>query len=103
VPRRNRGRGRSMKKRIAEAHRPESRTESDTVAENEVQAIETASDAGDAARGAFYRPIKHPLSLRLDADVIAWFQGQGQGYQTRINSALREYIAAHSKGSEISG
>jgi uncharacterized protein (DUF4415 family) len=91
-----------MKKTI-KTLRPELRAESGVVAESEVQAIAMAPDASDAARGAFYRPIKHPLSLRLDADVIAWFQRQGQGYQTRINSALREYIATHSNGSEVSG
>jgi uncharacterized protein (DUF4415 family) len=91
-----------MKKTI-KTLRPELRAESDVVAESEVQAIAMAPDARDAVRGAFYRPIKHPLSLRLDADVIAWFQRQGQGYQTRINSALREYIATHSNGSEVSG
>jgi uncharacterized protein (DUF4415 family) len=36
-----------------------------------------------------YRPIKKPVTLRLDADVIAWFKAQGRGYQTRINRALR--------------
>jgi uncharacterized protein (DUF4415 family) len=36
-----------------------------------------------------YRPIKKPVTLRLDADVIAWFKTQGRGYQTRINRALR--------------
>jgi uncharacterized protein (DUF4415 family) len=93
-----------MKKRIAEPLRPELRNELGAVAaESENQTIEMAPDPATAARGAFYRPIKHPLSLRLDADVIAWFQRQGQGYQTRINSALREYIAAHSNGSEVSG
>ena len=38
---------------------------------------------------------KQALNLRLDADVIAWFKGQtasGEGYQTRINRALREYV-----------
>ncbi|WP_263353542.1 BrnA antitoxin family protein [Acidicapsa acidisoli] len=91
-----------MKKTI-EALQPELRTESGAVAESEVQPMSMESYACNAARGAFYRPIKHPLSLRLDADVIAWFQRQGQGYQTRINSALREYIATHSNGSEVSG
>jgi uncharacterized protein (DUF4415 family) len=36
-----------------------------------------------------FRPIKKPVTLRLDADVLAWFRRQGQGYQTRINLALR--------------
>ena len=37
----------------------------------------------------WYRPIKKPVTLRLDADVIAWFKKSGRGYQTRINRALR--------------
>jgi uncharacterized protein (DUF4415 family) len=40
--------------------------------------------------GGMYRPIKKPVTLRLDADVIAWFKAQGRGYQTRINRALRD-------------
>jgi len=36
-----------------------------------------------------YRPVKKPVTLRLDADVLAWFKKQGPGYQTRINRALR--------------
>ncbi len=40
----------------------------------------------------FYRPIKKPITLRLDADVIAWFKRKGRGYQTRINQALRKLM-----------
>ena len=39
--------------------------------------------------GKFDRPIKKPLTIRLDADVLAWLKGQGKGYQTRINALLR--------------
>jgi uncharacterized protein (DUF4415 family) len=52
-------------------------------------------DWSDARRGVFYRPIKQQLTLRLDADVIAWFKSHtksDEGYQTRINRALREYV-----------
>src|SRR6266536_1622021 len=41
-----------------------------------------------AKRGLFYRPVKQQLTLRLDADVIAWFKSHtksNEGYQTRIN------------------
>lgn len=55
------------------------------------------ADWSNAVRGPFYRPIKKPLSLRVDADVLDWFQRQGQGYQTRMNSALREYAERHQK------
>jgi uncharacterized protein (DUF4415 family) len=53
------------------------------------------SDWSKAQRGAMFRPIKRPMSLRVDADVLDWFQRQGQGYQTRMNSALREYVEKH--------
>ncbi|MGC2765277.1 MAG: BrnA antitoxin family protein [Candidatus Acidiferrum sp.] len=42
--------------------------------------------------GTLYRPIKKPVTLRIDADVLAWFKKQGPGYQTRINQALRRVM-----------
>jgi uncharacterized protein (DUF4415 family) len=44
----------------------------------------------DAVRGRFYRPVKQAVSMRLDADVIAWLKKRGKGYQTRVNSILRQ-------------
>jgi uncharacterized protein (DUF4415 family) len=46
-------------------------------------------DWDGAVVGKFYRPIKKPLTLRIDADVLAWLKSQGKGYQTRINKILR--------------
>ena len=43
----------------------------------------------NAVRNPFYRPVKQQLTVRLDADVIAWLRQQGQGYQTRLNALLR--------------
>jgi uncharacterized protein (DUF4415 family) len=43
----------------------------------------------NAVRNPFYRPLKKQLTLRLDADVIAWLRHQGKGYQTRANALLR--------------
>lgn len=40
-------------------------------------------------RGPQKAPTKVLTSLRLDADVIAFFRSQGPGYQSRINEALR--------------
>ena len=40
-------------------------------------------------------PRKAMLSLRVDADVLAWFRAQGEGYQTRMNALLRAYMEAH--------
>ena len=52
-------------------------------------------DWSDARRGVFYRPVKKQITLRLDADIIAWFKARarnGRGYQTDINRTLREYV-----------
>jgi uncharacterized protein (DUF4415 family) len=46
----------------------------------------------NAVRNPFYRPIKKQITLRLDADVIAWLRRQGKGYQTKANSLLREIM-----------
>ncbi len=40
-------------------------------------------------------PVKKPVTIRLDADVLEWFKGQRQGYQTRINNLLRKYMETH--------
>lgn len=42
-----------------------------------------------AVVGRFYRPKKESLTIRLDADVLAWLRIGGRGYQTRINLLLR--------------
>jgi uncharacterized protein (DUF4415 family) len=60
-------------------------------------------DWSDAKRGLFYRPVKQQLTLRLDADVIAWFKRHttsNEGYQTRINRALREYVQGQAGGKQ---
>ncbi|MGC1415332.1 MAG: BrnA antitoxin family protein [Candidatus Acidiferrum sp.] len=44
----------------------------------------------NAVRNPFYRPIKKQVTLRIDADVVAWLRRQGKGYQTRANAVLRE-------------
>jgi uncharacterized protein (DUF4415 family) len=57
-------------------------------------------DWSGAKRGLFYRPVKQQLTLRLDTDVIAWFRTHAtsnEGYQTRINRALREYVQGQAR------
>lgn len=55
------------------------------------------SRALPADLAGLYKPIKKPVTLRLDADVLAWFQRQGRGYQTRINRALRKVMMEERK------
>ena len=52
------------------------------------------------ARGVVRRnfkvlPRKKQFPLLLDSDVFWWYQKQGPGYQTRINSVLRAYMEEH--------
>jgi uncharacterized protein (DUF4415 family) len=44
----------------------------------------------NAVVGKFYRPIKRSVTVRIDADVLAWLKRSGPGYQTRINALLRQ-------------
>lgn len=43
-----------------------------------------------AEQGAFYKPVKKQITVRVDADVLAWLKSQGSGYQTRMNDILRQ-------------
>jgi uncharacterized protein (DUF4415 family) len=89
-----------MKKGISKRLTPEQRAELKSLAALRNDAIDTSDaaallDWSGAKRGLFYRPVKQQLTLRLDADVVAWFKSHAtsnEGYQTRINRALREYV-----------
>jgi uncharacterized protein (DUF4415 family) len=55
-----------------------------------------------ARRGELYRPLKQPVTIRLDSDVLAWFKDHavGGGYQTEINRVLRRHVAQAAKASK---
>ena len=52
----------------------------------------------DIQIGRFYRPIKKLVSIRVDADVLAWFRSRGKKYQTYINEVLRREMQAQPRG-----
>jgi uncharacterized protein (DUF4415 family) len=54
--------------------------------------IPEIADWRGAQRGRFYRPVKQVVTIRLDADVVAWFKARDRKYQTAVNHALREYM-----------
>ncbi|MCM0020876.1 MAG: BrnA antitoxin family protein [Tagaea sp.] len=41
-------------------------------------------------RGKQRAPIKTPISIRLDADIVAHYRGRGPGWQSRVNAILRK-------------
>ena len=75
----------ARKRKLAEiAHRPDS--------EIDLSDIPPLDESfwRNAVRNPFYRPVKQQLTVRLDADVVAWLRHHGKGYQTRLNRVLRE-------------
>ena len=89
-----------MKKMTSDDLTAEQKAELEALAASPEDQIQTddmpeVRDWSGAKRGMFYRPVKQQITLRLDADLIDWFKThhpQGEGYQTSINRALREYV-----------
>jgi uncharacterized protein (DUF4415 family) len=56
-------------------------------------------DFSSGVRGRFHKPKKKPTTIRLDDDLILFFKKkageQKIGYQTLVNSALREFVNHH--------
>lgn len=47
----------------------------------------------NAVPNPFYRPVKKQITLRIDADILAWLRQQGaEGYQSRLNALLRSVM-----------
>jgi uncharacterized protein (DUF4415 family) len=55
----------------------------------------TPSPEGFRKLREHFRPVKKSITIRVDADVLAYFDTEAAGYQTRINAALREYMETH--------
>ena len=51
-------------------------------------------DWSRAEIGKFYRPPKKTITIRLDADVLEWLKGYGNGYQTKANLLLRHAMVS---------
>ncbi|RYI99936.1 MAG: hypothetical protein EON47_15280 [Acetobacteraceae bacterium] len=67
--------------------------------------IPEVADWSEAVRGGLYKPRKEAITIRLDADVLAWFKAQaadgitdGRGYQSEINRVLRQHVATQVGG-----
>jgi uncharacterized protein (DUF4415 family) len=87
--------GKREKKLAALARMPDS--------EIDLTDIPEIRDWSGAVVGKFYRPIKKPVTIRVDADVLAWLKSTGKGYQTRINRLLREAMEERRRRSVQAG
>jgi len=78
----------------------------------ELEALETAPDEAidysdispladefwvSAACSPLHKPLKQQLTVRVDADVVAWLKAKGKGYQTKLNSILRSAMIGEIK------
>jgi uncharacterized protein (DUF4415 family) len=54
-------------------------------------------DWSGAEVGKFYRPVKKPVTMRLDSDIIDWLKADGRGYQTKANWLLRHAMLHFTK------
>lgn len=70
----------------------------DRLSDDEIDALAASDPDHPALDDAFWAgadalpPRKEAISIKIDADVLAWFRGQGRGYQTRINAVLRRFV-----------
>jgi uncharacterized protein (DUF4415 family) len=46
-------------------------------------------------RGPQKAPTKEQISIRLSHDVLEGFRAFGEGWQTKIDSALQEWLKSH--------
>ncbi|MES2017161.1 MAG: BrnA antitoxin family protein [Pseudomonadota bacterium] len=46
-------------------------------------------------RGPNKQPTKEQVAVRYSPEVLAYFRATGAGWQTRMDDALREYVAQH--------
>lgn len=63
---------------------------------NDAAAVSAYWQKSSIKRGRGRPPaaVKRPsLNMRVDADVLEAFKATGQGWQTRINAALRQAVA----------
>jgi len=92
-----------MKKGRSKPLTPEQQAELDVLTALPAEQIDTSDmpevrDWSGARRGLLHPPVKRQITLRIDADVIEWFgsrRPKGEGYQTNVNRALREYVEQH--------
>lgn len=48
-------------------------------------------------RGPQKKPTKKQLTIRLNQDVVEYFESQGKGWQTKVNEVLADYVHSHSE------
>ncbi len=48
-------------------------------------------------RGPQKKTTKKQLTIRLNQEVVEYFESQGKGWQTKINEVLADYVHSHTE------
>ena len=46
-------------------------------------------------RGPQKAPVKERITIRLSPEVVQPFRATGEGWQTRVDAALKDWLASH--------
>ena len=62
---------------------------------HEVLPLALQKTLGMRPRGPQKSPKKVPTTIRLSPEVMEYFRSMGDGWQSRMDSVLRDYVAQH--------
>jgi uncharacterized protein (DUF4415 family) len=73
----------------------------DAMTDQEIDTSDIPPLTDEFFRRATVRMPRHrvTLTVSIDADVLDWFNSQGEDLEQRINAALRIYAEAHKRAS----
>jgi uncharacterized protein (DUF4415 family) len=57
--------------------------------------VEATISAVRRTRGPNKSPTKEQVAIRIDRGILGAFRAGGPGWQTRMNTALKEWLAEH--------
>lgn len=52
----------------------------------------------NAVHRGLYRPVKRQLTVRIDADILAWLKSRGTGHHSLLNQILRSAMLKDLQG-----
>ena len=64
---------------------------------HEVLPLALQKTLGMSPRGPQKSPKKVPTTIRLSPEVMEYFRASGDGWQSRVDGVLREYVAQHTR------
>jgi uncharacterized protein (DUF4415 family) len=67
----------------------------DAMTDDDIDTSEIPPLTADFFRRARVRMPKQRVTVQIDADLLQWFESQGDDYERRMNAALRLYVEAH--------